>query len=150
MKRNRTSLIRRVVMWTARVVLVLSIAIWCLSLFWVSWTAQGTLTLSLESGFVYIESPTVWDPGWDLRGYRHPRWWASDIHIVLVTFPDAPTAGSAYLPIWPAAAIAAIVLIGTGVTGRGGRIRARGCRCKACAYDLTGITGPCPECGKEP
>jgi len=61
-----------------------------------------------------------------------------------------------YVPSWPGlladalvfAAILAAIHQFAAASRRWRRRRAR--RCEACAYDLTGITGPCPECGKEP
>jgi hypothetical protein len=54
-----------------------------------------------------------------------------------------------HLPLWIPASAAAIVLVPLGLVEMTTRRRLREGACRSCAYDLTGITGPCPECGKE-
>jgi hypothetical protein len=58
-------------------------------------------------------------------------------------------------PIWSGVFIDSLVFAGAFALAHQGSLmgrrwwrRGRG-RCPVCAYDLTGLTGPCPECGKE-
>ena len=52
-------------------------------------------------------------------------------------------------PIWFVAAAAALVLGPMWFVGRKVRRWRDAGRCPSCGYDLTGTTGPCPECGGE-
>ncbi|HZW06485.1 MAG TPA: hypothetical protein VFF65_05125 [Phycisphaerales bacterium] len=52
-------------------------------------------------------------------------------------------------PIILVGALAGIAFIIGRIVRRRSRRQARVITCPSCAYDLTGITGPCPECGKE-
>jgi hypothetical protein len=50
------------------------------------------------------------------------------------------------LPFWCIGALGAVLLI----LDKAFCSRAAVVNCSACTYDLTGITGPCPECGATP
>lgn len=59
-----------------------------------------------------------------------------------------PTGPAFVLPMWIPLAIS-IVLACLVVARLASAPRRSAENCVSCAYDLTGITGPCPECGKE-
>jgi hypothetical protein len=145
-KRIRTSLVRRVVMWAAGVVLVVSVAGWLLSLACVGcespfgefWVTRGELALF---------------------GYRRQQWhfFSEGFAPPLFQWPRwRPGVNGAFwllvIPLWMPASSAGIVL-GLGwrrarsVQRR--RVRTQLGLCPSCRYDLSGITGPCPECGNE-
>ncbi|HZW06480.1 MAG TPA: hypothetical protein VFF65_05100 [Phycisphaerales bacterium] len=145
MRRTRTNLLRRAVMWTAGLVLVVSVAAWLGSVAGWEWRAGPRLVLILTCGEVRALVGAVDSIGWeyDSAGVAWPLW----------RLPKLIEVGSwdlwaLIMPLWVPAMVASAVLGGMClrdlVIGRA----AAGC-CRACAYDLTGITGPCPECGKE-
>jgi len=87
------------------------------------------------------------DEGRSVAAYGWPR-------LALASRSIAPEALPLY-PIWRGLAAGTVVfslviLAVHQVAGNANRLRRpRLGRCSYCGYDLTGITGPCPECGTE-
>ena len=144
--RRRTSLLHRVVMWAAGVVLVTSVVAWC---------PAGGLAASWhprdESWWIGVGDGCIWGgcPHWmgetmGLPGIRRP-WYDS-----LGWWPDfwaSERWWAGRLPLWMPATGSLLVLSAGLLTCWRERAWTRQGRCPSCAYDLTGITGPCPECG---
>jgi len=157
MKLARTNLLRRTVMWAAGVVLVVSVAAWVVSLFSVKWLDAGfpALSVSLDNGVMQIHnhgpSGPSSRPGWHALGHDRPRlWWPSGVEWVeWVRAPDGTLFFDVFVPLWIPGAAAAILLAPTWFAAHRERRRCQLHSCTTCRYDLTGITGPCPECGGE-
>jgi hypothetical protein len=148
-KRTRTSLARRAIVWTASGVLSFSAAAWGVGLFQVYW-ASSAVNERLFVGVVYgiaeissrssrhANSPPL--PGAHALGFTlHQEWWP----------PRNRHRWRFVLPLWIPAAGAALTLGAVSFVSRRERTRAGAGHCSFCAYDLSGITGPCPECGSE-
>jgi len=89
--------------------------------------------------------------GWSVRGVRHVSlavgWSWQITHMP----PATPQAGAELtsIPLYvPFALLAGPVALAVYRGVRRGRGALEG-RCDDCGYDLAGLTGPCPECGKE-
>jgi len=137
-RRTRNSLLRRVVMWTARVVLVVSVAGWVASLHYWEWNAGPRAIVRLAVGELRV-----------LGGEEKATRWRDKVTGVQVLRFPSGTSWEVVLPLWiPTAAATSAHVATYFVSRRSRRWRCAG-RCSACGYDLTGITGPCPECGSE-
>lgn len=142
MRRTRTSLLRRTVMWAAGVVPVVSVAAWLASLFGVGWGFSTGVVGVSEGAFIVFRQrqsnpyPSGWITG-EASLYQH--WWPWDLW----------SPGLVIVPLWLPATLAAVSLTWTSLVGRHARVQRRRGFCPSCGYDLTGLTGPCPECGRE-
>jgi hypothetical protein len=155
-KHTRTNLLRRIVMWVAGVVLVASVAALGASTFRLVWTPRPSFGIALRDGCLHTSNIAVLveEPHWGILDkpagrlrFSSPRWerWR--------WLPVLNGRGWAWLfalPLWmPASCAMSVLAIGA----RLGTVRHRKLdaarSCIDCHYDLTGITGPCPECGKE-
>jgi len=157
MKCTRTSLLRRVVMWAAGVVLVVSVGACAASLFRVGWQSDdGAFNIEAEGGFLIVFNHASPQPptGWRCEGVRlHLRWWprsGSGFWSTSAGHPSGvPRLWMVYIPLWMPLLASGLALWSTFLIGRTARLRTVRGLCPTCRYDLTGITGPCPECGKE-
>lgn len=132
----------RIVTRTAATVLAVLLAAWLVSLAWpVSWQARngGGIALVHHRMYIWVREPWMPDAAWQLRlEYRdqgsldRPRWGDAWVHLPL-SIPAA-AASTVLAASWLASTRARRRQIGAGI-------------CPSCAYDLTGLTGPCPECG---
>jgi hypothetical protein len=147
-------------MWTAGVVLGLSVAAWVVSLFCVCWLQAGypAQSIALDRGLLIWHNqgamgPTA-KPGLSIYGLGRPRFW----------WPDGPRQRQwvrasrdeqviyfyyFVLPLWMPALGAMLLLGGGYLAGGRGRLRVDAGLCPTCNYDLTSIDGVCPECGSE-
>jgi len=149
--RTRTNLLRRAVMWTAGVVLAVSVAAWVAGRWPIYWQSRNGSGFALSYGrlFIWIDLNAVrnYDAWWSLRGeYRRTPWFHGPFVFGEIWRLKE---GAIQLPLCMPATTAGIVLAGTWAWGRQASVRARCGYCASCGYDLTGLTGPCPECGKE-
>jgi hypothetical protein len=150
--------VRRIVISTAVMVLVVSAAAWMVSFFSVTWLEPGfpALRVSLSRGVLWIHNQGAMGPsavsGWRVHGWDWSlRWWHGGLGFVEWTRgKDGVPFFGLLVPLWMPAAAAALVLACTWFVGRSSRRNAGAGLCPTCAYDLTGITGPCPECGHNP
>jgi hypothetical protein len=90
-------------------------------------------------------SDSRWSCGVRYSGDTRFYWWFT------LWQPDDLGGGYYYtkIPLW---SIGTPMLIGGGasvITRRREAARRLAGQCSACTYDITGITGPCPECGRE-
>lgn len=119
----------------------------------IQWTAYPANHASLSRGIVragncdlrgfvpslgWSVSYSPWLPEWD---WPH-LWFGRDAQL-------PPGLWLMELPLWVPTLAAALVLVPVWAIRRTARKRFGAGRCGQCAYDLTGITGPCPECGRE-
>lgn len=157
--RHSRSLLRRIVMCTAGVVLVLSaLGLW-VSASETRWNPQnpgaGAVGVGLVRGSLEMHNWMPFGRGPDAGEFscvhRYPRnwWWPDQSGFVLSHQTSRGIRWSVMIPLWIPAAGAALVLVAGFSFGRRARARARVRRglCPACGYDLTGIHGVCPECG---
>ena len=148
---------RRVVMWAAGVVLVLSVASWAASLWGVGWNKPNpqwqakpqTLNFRLEWGLAIVSNEFLGRrDGWFVTRFDWPRnWWPKNRVFYYVHARNAPPQWGIYIPIWIPTALSGLCLCGTLLIGRHRRALAHNALCPTCGYDLTGIDGVCPECG---
>ena len=135
-------------MWAAGVVLVLSVAAWVVSLWGPEVRTRGGTSFLLAAGLLaahpddnldaterrvhgFRASLYWWPPGgMDFFGRQGGMWWGC-------------------FPLWMPATASGAVLVGLWVVGVHQRRRAMAGHCNRCGYDLSGIIGPCPECGRE-
>ena len=145
MRDTRTSLLRRAVMWAAGVVLVMSVAALPVSRLGVSWCgADRQWWAALREGQVWVGHPASGGPGASV-----PHGWSTRWQPALWV----PAAGARRgwwhrVHLWtPLVAGGAVLLAGWATGLRALKVAPSGF-CSVCHYDLSGITGPCPECGK--
>ena len=139
MLRRRRERVRRVAMWAAGVVLVMSVAAWVASLWGLVWETEFNRGASLYGGaFSVGRGNHHVGAGFYVLGFERPYW----------TWPPWPQIShlGIEVQIYPLVCASAAVLWGTWLSGRTSRSRALG-HCRTCGYDLTGIEGVCPECG---
>ncbi len=159
-------MVRRIVTWTAGAVLALSVGGLLACAFrgyWPLTPARSPLDVSLESGCLWISNVRQavapdGTAGTVVIGMDDPHWWwPGETGFVETSwlnedeYPSAPggrLVWGAVLPLWVPAAASGALLVGFWRARVRQRRRAMVGRCPRCAYDLTGITGPCPECGK--
>jgi hypothetical protein len=152
-------------MWAAGAVLALSLAVWFASLWGICWESGLGFTLGLRWGDVvlYDEPAPGTTPSLIVEGLRPttslgpdwPRIGVAGFELRHRWRPPAFIHGPQYwcirAPLWIPALCATIVLAAAWRIGqRAHRSHDRGVHCLACGYDLTGIRGKCPECGREP
>lgn len=152
--------LQRIAMWAAGVVLALS----ALGL-WVSrsetrWDPDdpgaGSVGVGVVRGSLDVHNWMPLDTGSSAGQlccvHRYPRnwWWPDQSGFVLSHQTSQGIRWSVMIPLWIPTTGAAIVLVAGFSFGRRARARARVRRglCPACGYDLTGIHGVCPECGR--
>jgi hypothetical protein len=146
MRRTRTDELRREVMCAAGAVLALSVALWVASLWGIRWEAKGGESVLLSGGWVmavdmgYPQGPA----GWHMRRFHWPLSWPEGVLCEWTARRKI-----VWVPLWIPAYAAALVLVPMWLVGRSRRRKHPGVLCPSCAYDLTSITGPCPECGSE-
>jgi len=139
---------RRTVMWAAGVVVGFSALAMAISLFNVWYTWKTELIVHLCGGGLFVSGmESSFGPGFHSGGFMEFSGWS--------WWPDldrSPPGGEWWLevPLWMPAAASALVLAPGMVMSRARLGRSRGGHCGSCGYDLTGITGPCPEFGKKP
>ncbi|MCC7387300.1 MAG: hypothetical protein IT431_00885 [Phycisphaerales bacterium] len=150
---------RRVVMLAAGVVLAISSAAWVTSLFRVHWASpiapgrfgpplRQTPNASLENGLAIFCNEQTTVSGWQAWGFsREHYWWPKSKFFYYVHPRNRGPRWGICIPLWIPAACSGLTLGGLLVIGRRGRALARKGHCPTCNYDLTGITGVCPECG---
>jgi len=154
--RTCTSLLHRIVMWAAGVVLVVSVVAWVTSLANIGCIQGDGVGAWLHRGELHLNNlaahaPFEMERGWHVEGLAWPRWrWPVGEHVL--GFYDEvrpPGIWRVQIPLWVAITLAAVAFTPAYFAGYKGR-RWRATRhCTTCRYDLTGLTGPCPECGKE-
>jgi hypothetical protein len=89
----------------------------------------------------------LFGPGWHVAGFSWPWEWSALPKADGI--PWRAQGGYVKAPLLFCAATAALFTGGPALAEWFERVRlSRAGRC-LCGYDLTGITGPCPECGKE-
>jgi hypothetical protein len=143
MMRTRTSLLRRTVMWAAGVVLVVSVAAWVVSLWAPQWDAGSGFSLYLMWGDAIAFVPGFSDYStFGFGDFDVPDW-------SLPQLDHTPSRTMILIPLWLPALIAAVAYTATFLAGRLHQRQVRLGGCHTCGYHLTGITGPCPECGSE-
>jgi len=155
-KRTRTSLFRRAVMWAAGVVLVVSVAGWVASVSvpdWFPLVDGPPIHVGLNSGCVRAHSVVQVRPASTVEiAMDAPSWlWPGQSGFV-ECFREVKTGKLLWgvvLPLWIPATFACALLYCLRRAEACTRERACVGICPTCGYDLTGITGPCPECGKE-
>jgi hypothetical protein len=149
-RRTGTRLLRRAVMWAAGAVLVLSVACWCpaggLAACW--HPRDRSWWIGVGDGCVWGGRPHLWQgsdspglPGVARPWYESLGWWPD--------FWASERWWAGRLPLWMPAAGSLLVLSAGLLQSRRERAGTRHGRCLSCAYDLTGVTALCPECGKE-
>lgn len=137
---------RRVVMWAAGVVLVLSVAAWVVSTCWFVGIAGSHGGIQLGDGdFVVYRGGFLRSKGWHIvaRVEVPPE----RVFGEFLTLPWEQPEYEARVPIWTLGIGAGVVLFGAWCFSRRDRLRAEAEHCRQCGYDLTGIDGVCPECG---
>jgi hypothetical protein len=142
MSRTRTRFLRLFLTWTAAAVLVLSVAAWVASLWGVAWGWSTGVTGVYRGAFVLrvLPDPPPYPNGWFVQGFTWEQfWWPWRLW----------SPGLMVVPLWIPVAFSAVGLSRGLVLERRPRKLAMLGHCRACGYDLTGITGPCPECGSE-
>ena len=162
----RTSLLHRIVMWAAGVVLGLSVAglVACAFRGWWPLSPSGSsVYVGLDSGCLWMANvrPATSDgtPGSAVVGMDDPHWWWPgetgfvEMSSLIADEVVSPASGKllwgVVLPLWMPATASGAVLVGLWVVGVHQRRRAMAGHCNRCGYDLSGIIGPCPECGRE-
>jgi hypothetical protein len=127
-------------------VLGLSVAAWTASIAGWEWRAGSRLMLFLVGGEVRVLAGEVDSIGWeyDSAGFAWPLWRLPR----LVNLGDWKL-WALVAPLWIPATLAGTTFCAVSHHRRHERARMRLGACVACAYDLTGITGPCPECGSK-
>jgi hypothetical protein len=154
-RRTRVSLLRRAVMWGAGVVLTVSVVAWVLSMFRPSlaipyprWTRLFLAEGGLEVRRTMIPGESHWTGYVGLYHSWWPRARLKEAPIVVdmsrLTMRNGVT-GHIFVPLWIPLAASCGVL----VTARLVSCGVPAGICPSCSYDLSGITGPCPECGSE-
>jgi len=153
-KRTRTSPLRRVVMWAAGMVLVLSVVAWMISLIvQIEWSvppAAGDSHFSLQYGKLRCGT-------FDYRGYMPPPGWSAYCEpgapqwdwpsVQFLRSSRASHLWLLHLPLWVPALSAGVVCGAVIIIERWNGRRAG--HCAAGGYDLVGISGPLPECGRQ-
>jgi hypothetical protein len=150
---------RRLVIWTAAAVLALSLAGWVMSL----WKPQVALArprwtrIGLLFGGVEVHRTVL--PlnarGWPSSVDFYHMWWPyarldrASIVVDMSQFKlRSGVVGMIFVPMWMPVAASSVALM-VAHKGSSGRKHPRTGHCRSCGYDITGITGPCPECGQE-
>lgn len=127
------SLLRRAVMWTAGVVLVVSVAAWCVSFWTVAWApGAGRVALALWKGCLSLwdvgEGRAFGPRGLSSRGVSWPpRWWFDDRNPFFSWRPATSWRGATwrlFVPLWIPSATASVVLVAMLLDGR--RVPRRG------------------------
>lgn len=153
MKPPGAVLIRRTVMCAAAAVLAVSAACWLARPNAYRAPQDGTWWVGVSRGCVWGGQPDL-SPGKELvslpgaSSLRRLPWyrrvcWRPQIW----TDPSYAGFWAILIPLWIPAGGASIVLGSAFFISRRERIRVQDGHCPSCGYDLTGITGPCPECG---
>ncbi len=150
--RKRARALRR----GATFLLVASLGVWGLSLVWgAAWVSPKT-PYGLHAEFCpgWVEASNcnlrglVLEPGW------YHGWGAGWNHHLFVlpalragALEDGSLGWYAIVPHWLLAACAAMLTAGSHLLVlRQRRLDSEGC-CAQCGYDLSGLSGACPECG---
>ncbi|HZW06481.1 MAG TPA: hypothetical protein VFF65_05105 [Phycisphaerales bacterium] len=150
MSRTRTSLLRRTVMWAVGVLLIsFTFASLVSRVCWIEWNEPPLWTLGLRGGWAYGGNGGGYSaPGFHVLWPSAPEGYGPELHRL-------PKMGGGVnwgftVPLWMPATAAALPLAACWtIAYRRRRAWRTAGLCPVCAYDLTGITGPCPECGKE-
>jgi hypothetical protein len=150
--RKRARALRR----GATFLLVASLGVWGLSLVWsarwVSPRSTGGLHAEFNPGWIDLRNfysyGLVVEPGW-YHGWG--AWWNHHLFVLPALRTGALDDGSlgwyAIVPHWFLAASAAMLTAGSHLLVlRQRRLDSEGC-CARCGYDLSGLSGACPECG---
>ena len=122
--------------------LALSVAAWLAGLFGVAWVAPGGRGgIGLARGAVWLSGEVTDQPGLTFRG------WVDWTQAWIPARPRGRWGLTWMVPLWIPATGAGLALGAVWLAGRRAATRASHGLCPSCGYDLTGITGPCPECG---
>jgi hypothetical protein len=147
MRRTRTILLRRAVICAAGL-FVFALGLSLTSAFFVLWSPDGYNAVTLYDGQASVmgcgQGP--WQPGWRFGEFSGIDWEGPSWHVA------SRNNYVIQLPMWIPMAFAGVALVTSAALWRRDcsyNTRARRGRCLSCGYDLSGITGPCPECGKE-
>jgi hypothetical protein len=149
-------------MWAAGIVLGLSVAGMCASTLGLTWSSHNRraakVELELSSGSIVVRNRVPPSPDSPFAGHGNliglseapPHWlWPERSRFVSI---DSQSSGRtlwvAVLPLWMPTALAATVLGCVWHPGQIRTLRADRGHCPTCNYDLTGIDGVCPECGR--
>jgi hypothetical protein len=113
---------------------------------WVAFKGYRWL-LSVGDGGILVErcnvymGPNPLEPGWHWDFQSSGTQWLS--------WPSRSQWGGAYVPLWvPLLTVAAATAALWYLDRRSVRWSHEG-RCVGCGYDLSGVSGKCPECGRE-
>ena len=151
--RARTSLLGRAVMWTARAMLVVCVAAWALSMFRPSLALpypRWTRLFLVEGGLQIQRTMFPGESRWVGYVGLYHSWWphaqlrkgAIVTDMSQFTLRNAVT-GRIFVPFWIPLAASCGALVMTRLLP--GSVAAG--LCPTCGYDLSGISGRCPECG---
>jgi hypothetical protein len=91
--------------------------------------------------------------GWSISDFPDPpiwRWLFGQDLLGYHTNQKMPGRWAFVAPLWmPSTGAAGVLAALWFVAHAGRRGRQLAGKCTGCGYDLSGLTGPCPECGKE-
>jgi hypothetical protein len=158
-KRTGSSFLRRTAAWAASALLGLAVAALAASALGAAWHFGGPpgeiVEIALDDGVLWAcnDHPVAGKYGltWECQPPRGlcNWWWPGESAFVVVgTATDGALLWAIVTPLWMAAAAPAVVLLAAWLGQRRVRSIRRGAAlCLQCAYDLAGVTGPCPECG---
>ena len=134
-------------MWAAGVVLVLSVAAWVAGSRWFVCVAGHHGGVQLDGGDVVAYSGgCLWSKGWHIASRVEAP--PDRVFATFLPLPWEHPDHEVRTPIWTIGTCAGVGLLGAWYLGRRDRLWARAGQCGRCGYDLTGIDGPCPECGR--